>query len=1079
MAQIADPWDPAAFGLTPAQPATLPPSVIATPSAGDGDPWAPEKFGLAPAAQTSPSQSAAQLPAPAKPDGVVLNVAAGANQGLASLLGAPMEASNAIRNLAVRGINAVAGTSIPLTDTIGGASDVKRAFGTIGANPDDVAATTPLQQAVRSGAEGATMALAPEAGGAALIGTGLASAARVAPAVERLGAITPGNVATGAASGIGSEVASSAAPDQWKPVAGALGGLAGGGLAALPAAGYQSARNALSGIAAGMGMGPRNALLDTAGIPIADRAGNALAVTNAQAQAAWAKIAGAASDPDTVRQALATPTITTLPQSPATTYQVTADQGLGSLERGISQRDPAPFIDIRNQQNAARVGALNSLTPDTANPADIGAAFRQQLTTSDATHQAAIDQARSGLDAAMGHLGGSTQGSDVASAQQQYGQQLRGQLDAANQAAKARESALWNAVDPDGTLTVDASPIQVAAQQVLRQHGQFATPLSGPENDILNLGVNAPQPMRFSDVKDYRSQITDAISQARQAGDNQTVRRLSQVLDGVHGALDGAVADKAASDAAAVQAGTMTPEQTMLHNLNQWAEAQRAGTAEAAVGAGVSYGQGAGAAAGGGASSDVGSLRTAGQAGRQAGYSPGNPSLPGQVQPVTPFDADAAARYAAARQATADRNATFTNAPGVGPVLAPGRWSGEFKMPDSQVLSALTSGAGSAERVRSYLAAGGDADALAGGLAFDLRRAAQNPDGTLDPSKLAAWQKTRSETLSALPDLQQRLGTAAGAQDALDQATAAQTANTQAFQSSAAGKFLGDADPVGQVGAILGSNTPQSQMRQLAQATSNDPAARAGLQRAVVEHILTNMQGDKQAGQTGTTQLYGAQLQKFVRQKGAALGEVMTPGQMQVLRDISADIQKSDQSVGGNVLGGGSQTTQNAAAMNGTSVGGTLLDHVRQHGIETLLGSGTGAAIGGSAGGALFGVPGAMVGGSIGGGVGTLAGKVASSLKAANISTVDGLVKEAMLNPALARTLLSRVTPQTTPNVGQALAATLRRSTATGAIAGAGQADRSGKRLPAPTYPTLPLNALSGAEPTRSTPLVNAMSGAR
>ncbi len=1063
MGQPVDPWDPAAFGLTPAQPAALPPSVIAPPAAGDDDPWAPEKFGLRPAQPVAASQPAIQPSVAAKPDGVVLNAAAGANQGLASLLGAPMEASNAIRNLAVRGINAVAGTAIPLTDTIGGAADVKRAFGVIGADPDDVAATTPLQQAVRSGAEGATMALAPEAGGAALIGTGLASAARVAPVVERLGAITPGNVTTGAVSGIGSELASNAAPDQWKPVAGALGGLAGGGLAALPAAGYQATRNALSSLASDMGLGPRNALLDTAGVPIANTAGNALRVTVPQAQAAGAKLAGAASDPDAVRNALATPTVTSLPQSPATTYQVTGDQGLGSLERGISQRDPAPFIDIRNQQNAARVEALSNLTPDTANPADVGAAFRQQLATSDATHQAAIDQARSGLDAAMDRLGGGAQGSDAASAQQQYGQQLRAQLDTANQAAKARETSLWSAVDPDGTLTVDASPIQAAAQQVLGQHGQFASPLSGPENDILNLGVNAPQPMRFSDVKDYRSQITDAISQARQAGDNQTVRRLSQVLDGVHGALDGAVADRAASDAAAVQAGTAEPNQTIIDRLNRWADAQRDAAASGqATGTGGSGGSVIVPPAGGGASSDVGSLRTAGQAGGGSRGIAGDPSLPGQAQPVIPFDADAAARYAAARQATAGRNATFTNAPGVGPVLAPGRWSGEFKMPDSQVLSALTSGAGSAERVRSYLAAGGDADTLAGGLAFDLRRAAQNPDGTLDPSKLAAWQKARSETLSALPDLQQRLGTAAGAQDALDQATAAQTANTQAFQSSAAGKFLGDADPVRQVGAILGSNTPQSQMRQLAQATSNDQAARAGLQRAVVEHILTNMRGDKQAGQTGTTQLYGTQLQKFVRQKGAALGEVMTPGQMQVLRDVSADIQRSDQSIGGNVLGGGSQTTQNAAAMNGASVGGTLLDHVRQHGIETLLGSGTGAAIGGSAGGALFGVPGAMVGGSIGGGVGTLAGKVASSLKAANISTVDGLVKEAMLNPALARTLLSRVTPQTTANVGQALAATLRRSTATGAVAGAGQADGPGPRSVAPISVSPFVNALSG-----------------
>ncbi len=137
---------------------------------------------------------------------------------------------------------------------------------------------------------------------------------------------------------------------------------------------------------------------------------------------------------------------------------------------------------------------------------------------------------------------------------------------------------------------------------------------------------------------------------------------------------------------------------------------------------------------------------------------------------------------------------------------------------------------------------------------------------------------------------------------------------------------------------------------------------------------------------------------------------------------------------------------QNAAAANRASAGSTLLDHVRRYGMETLVGGGSGAAVGGGIGGALFGVPGSIVGGSIGTTVGTLAGKVSSSLKAANIATVDGLVKEAMLNPGLARVLLARVTPDTTPNVGRALVMTLRRSIIAGAATGAGQADSAGRR---------------------------------
>ncbi len=110
-------------------------------------------------------------------------------------------------------------------------------------------------------------------------------------------------------------------------------------------------------------------------------------------------------------------------------------------------------------------------------------------------------------------------------------------------------------------------------------------------------------------------------------------------------------------------------------------------------------------------------------------------------------------------------------------------------------------------------------------------------------------------------------------------------------------------------------------------------------------------------------------------------------------------------------------------------------------------------------------------------------GKVAGSLKAANIATVDGLVREAVLNPGLARVLLSKVTPDTAPNVGRALAATLRRSVVMGAASGAGQTDRATSPSTSPSIrntpaPTVPMNALSGiASGQPSSPSWHALSG--
>lgn len=156
------------------------------------------------------------------------------------------------------------------------------------------------------------------------------------------------------------------------------------------------------------------------------------------------------------------------------------------------------------------------------------------------------------------------------------------------------------------------------------------------------------------------------------------------------------------------------------------------------------------------------------------------------------------------RAATRERYATFRNGPGVGSMLKEGRFSGEFALPESRVPSQiLTSGAGAAERVRAYLAAGGSANEVADFAAFTIRQAAEGEDGRIGAHAYQNWTRRYGEALSAMPEVRARFDNLANATRALEEATERATRETQAFERSAASRFLGDADPVSAVGSLL------------------------------------------------------------------------------------------------------------------------------------------------------------------------------------------------------------------------------------------------------------------------------------
>jgi hypothetical protein len=273
--------------------------------------------------------------------------------------------------------------------------------------------------------------------------------------------------------------------------------------------------------------------------------------------------------------------------------------------------------------------------------------------------------------------------------------------------------------------------------------------------------------------------------------------------------------------------------------------------------------------------------------------------------------------------------------------------------------------------------------------AHSLRQAAERPDGTLDLAKYASWMRRHDSALSAFPDLRAKFSTAADAQRAVEEAIEAQAHAVKALQKGVASHFLG-ADPVKAVQSALNSANPEQAFAELVRMTNSDPAAKAGLRRAVVDFISSRLVSNTEAANTGTNLIKSDQFQTFVLRHQQALRQVFDADQMKVINSVARDLQRSNRSIAGSKLPGGSNTAQDAAA-------------VARHGGAQSLISQLGTAAAGVLVGHMAGV------GAESGLVGVFGAKVVAQMRKAGIDSVNDLITEAMLNPELARSLLAKV----------------------------------------------------------------------
>jgi len=220
-------------------------------------------------------------------------------------------------------------------------------------------------------------------------------------------------------------------------------------------------------------------------------------------------------------------------------------------------------------------------------------------------------------------------------------------------------------------------------------------------------------------------------------------------------------------------------------------------------------------------------------------------------------------------------------------------------------------------------------------------------------------------------------------------AVAARKERMDAFDHSELAKVMGhdSSDVVRQIGSIFNSRDAVAKMQELVTGANGNPAAKAGLRRAIVEHIRSQFLSNAEAGTTGASTLKSDAFQTFMRTKTDVLAQVFEPEEIGALRAVASDLQRANRTINATKLAGGSNTAQDTARR---ADAGSIMNKIA---IEAAAATAGHAATQ-----------------SVGGGVlGWLGARTVSALRDAGISHVDDLVKEAMLNPELARALLQKV----------------------------------------------------------------------
>lgn len=421
----------------------------------------------------------------------------GAYVGAAEMLGAPVD----VTAWALRKAGVPTG-KMPI-----GGSESLKALGrkymeTIGARP--IEPSTEFERLLYAGGKGVAGAVAPAVAAETMLPKLAPLAPRTAEVLETLFAPRAAGVAPmaelaglGGAGGVGAEAAMEMVPEHWKPTAGLAGGMVGGGIGALGLAGARQ----LPILASKFGeyLEP----LTTAGIE----------------KAAARRLGEAVESPIAAAEAIETRPRELVPGSQPTTFELTGDTGLGQLQRRAETLYPERFLERKGEQATARHEELAKVSP-TGEITDLPAYLRERHSELDDNAARYVAAAQRDAQREVEKLGG-------AGTPEDYGRILRGKLEEAKNKMREERADLYAAVDPEGNVMVDASPIAKAAESTFKV-GKLGSPLSSVESDILAKAKTLGPDTAFKDLQEFDTYVTaEMAAEKRARGETPTWRRLA------------------------------------------------------------------------------------------------------------------------------------------------------------------------------------------------------------------------------------------------------------------------------------------------------------------------------------------------------------------------------------------------------------------------------------------------------------------------------------------------------------------------------------------------------------------------
>lgn len=593
-----------------------------------------------------------------------------------------------------------------------------------------------------------------------------------------------------------------------------------------------------------------------------------------------------------------------VPGSKPTTAEATGDTGLAQLQQGYETGDPAFAAQMHQQrttQNAARTRLVQSLANPEADPHAVSQAFQQHLDAITAQHDAILARAQQEAERLHSTMPEGGNLDDLGRLQQEIankqGESLRKQL-----------SALYDSIDPDGTMSLVTQGVQKHAADTLAGMDPAVTKPNAA-TPMLQKAEQFPEVMPFQKLIQFDQTLTGEIKQAARSGDENGLRQLKDLKGAVKSAINDALDNQHAWEARAVERGDLSQEDTTAARLlKQWQAdwyARQLGEADRARAGSDATGRTSGVSSARGATSSTG---------RQRGNPPSD-----QGVSAPNFDAEAADKLSLANRGYGKYRELYRSGP-VGEALKREAFGNKLKMEGNRAAaSAFKSGDGGYQAAQAWLrsARNAEPEMVDNMKTIATERLRQSmKEGPLTPKGLDAWKRKYAGALRALdekvPGFSKSFDDVAAATETLGQTAETRRQAIADAQKGIAAKFLGAADGAEvqqRIGKILSKpDSSAGEMDSLVSALKDHPEALEGARKGAVDWLLGKHNAGVMADNTPV--LSGPKLRTVIEKNEGALRRLFGDEGFENLKNVATDFERSQQLITAQGVTHGSNTAK-------------------------------------------------------------------------------------------------------------------------------------------------------------------------